>query len=334
MSTVTIRNRQYQVVWSASGSLGVSFVHGVFWYEHLPVLKEAALRLREADVMPTAKSLALHPISGNEPLQGNSESPQRLIPRSMVVDLRTATTLNAFAHSGFGLRHHLCIKTWDDVERSWVLTIVSDAETFSEREGEFRQICELLRVHESNFCVKPVVELVFGCPNVKLSLVQMFFDCKLLIENCREDLGSDWTIGANISPIAPVRTFVEAQEAGADYLRICNTIPHWYIPPDKDSPGLPDNIPWRKKSPLQARGFAPGGYSGPMCAPIVLHKLSLVRELVDIPIGFGNGFYSEDLIREGFGRGGDFVSLGMVKLVRPLRVDRLITCAKECALSR
>lgn len=107
-----------------------------------------------------------------------------------------------------------------------------------------------------------------------------------------------------------------------------NDIPHWFVP-DPGCEGLPDDLPWRSHSPLTHRGFMPGGYSGPGCAPIVLERLIEVCRAVEIPVGFGNGFYSEDLIRRGFDCGGKFVSLGMAKLVRPWRVPRLIDFAKS-----
>jgi hypothetical protein len=68
-----------------------------------------------------------------------------------------------------------------------------------------------------------------------------------------------------------------------------------------------------------------------MCVPIILERLSQIRDLVEVPIGFGNGFYSEKLIAEGFKRGGDFLSLGMAKLLRFWRVGQLIDFAKTCA---
>ena len=243
----------------------------------------------------------------------------------MVVDFRTATTLNAFGHSGFGVSHHLLQKTWDKIDRPWVLSVISDKLKWPEREKELLRICEAIAKHKFNW--DPIFEVVFGCPSVDLELHEMFGDCPKVIKLFKENLPG-YTVGANISPIAMARTFFEAEDAGADYLRLCNTIPHWFVP-DVGCAGLPNNIPWKDHSPLVDRGYKAGGYSGPMCAEIILERLAELEigTLVNIPVAFGNGFYTRELIRRGFELGGRVLSLGMAKLVRPWVVEELVDFA-------
>lgn len=321
MSKLRIAGQEFARAWSPSGSQGLSCKCGVFAYELIEPWRSAARRLEAPDVVSTAKSLALGAIIGNEPLKSNGETPRRLIPRSMALDFWSMTTLNCWGHSAFGLRHHLWQGTFEQIPKPWVLSLVSDQSEWEQKKREFEIICALLKSHEFAFDVRPVLEIVGGCPNAEISLENIMADNARLIALVR-GLMPGWIIGNNITPIAPPAMFQSAQDAGADYIRLCNTFPHG------DS-RLPKNIRWANASPLQKRVGKPGSYSGPPCAPIILEVLDCIRPLIHLPIGVGNGFYTVKLIEEAYRRGADFISLGMIKLYRPWRLNALIEAANS-----
>jgi len=320
MSKVIIAGQEHARTWSASGSQGVSLRQGIYPYERVEPWKSAALLLEGDDVVSTTKSLGYYPIRGNTKLQGNGETPHRLLPLSMVVDPWSMTTLNAWGHSSFGLVFHDRVGTFGSINRPWVLSIITDQLEWKGKEQELHRICDFLDDPLTRFKVRPVIEFVGGCANADIPLENILRDNAAAVRLIRNRMPPPWVVVNNITPIAPPEVFQAAQDAGADCIRLCNTIPHGH-------PLLPEDIKWAKRSPLMQRIGKPGAYSGPACAPIILDVLDSIRPLISVPIGVGNGFYTVELIAEAYRRGADFISLGMIKLYRPWRLQSLIEAA-------
>jgi len=322
MSSLNIRGTELPRAWGQSGAQAVSLRAGVYPYELFWPWKQAARRLEQDDVVSVIKSLAYDPITGNTLLKPNGETPLRLKPTSMALDFWTMTTLNCWGHSGIGLLNTLRKHVWDGVRATkyWVLSLVSDKPKLMDKKDEFEQMCDRLEEFDYSFQSWPIIEIVAACPNVEISMGNILKDNPHVIRVVRERF-PEAIIGANISPVAPTDAFKAAQDAGADYVAICNTYPHGH-------PDLPENIPWRSKSPLVRYGFKPGGYSGPFCAPLIIKKVETVAPELTVPVGFGNGFYTTELIRQGYAAGGAFARVGgMVKLYRPWRIPGLVHTA-------
>lgn len=321
MSKLIIRGQEVPRTWLASGSEGVRLQRGSFPYDlFLPWVIWNGILFGE-EVVPTTKSLSIDPIEGNEPLRKNGETPKRLLPNSMLLDFFSMHTKNAWAHSNLGLEFHDRQGDFGPIHRPWVLSIVTDQPTWQGKHDELARICDLVQFPHVAFAYKPIIELVVGCPNADIPLENIFSDAVKSIDLLRRRL-PDWPLCANVSPVAEHDLFRAMQEGGADCLRICNTIP------DSDE-YLPQGRPWRhnRRFAKRCRGKY-GSYSGPMCVEVVLDTLSAIRDLISIPIGVGNGFYTTKLIKLAYDEyDADFISIGMIKLYRPWRLPGLVRVA-------
>jgi dihydroorotate dehydrogenase len=133
-------------------------------------------------------------------------------------------------------------------------------------------------------------------------------------------------IVVNFNPVVPGQIMLTAADHPAcDALWIANTIP-WGDP----------SVDWQAvykstESPLKRRGLpVPGGLSGPACLPVTIDKIKEARGLDIVkPIVAGNGIQSPADVQAVRQAGADAVAIGIVGLVRPWRMRRIIRAANR-----
>jgi dihydroorotate dehydrogenase len=274
-----------------------------------------------------AKTMTLHPRLGNMPLRNDGLTPQELLcPRCIVVKPLSGHVLNAVGLANPGavflldppkpFRH----TRWQERSEPFFLNFMAVAGTPEKRLTETQEFVDLLWRYLP-FPVPFALQLNFGCPNVKHRRAGVEEIWNQL--DVTSVLTKEYKIPLvpNFSVATPHKILLEtAKHPACTALWVANTVP-WGHP----------NIDWKwlfdtNISPLIQ--FDGGGLSGPHCFSLALMKLISLRDAgVQIPIVVGNGIQTEEQVSAAFNAGADAITLGIISLVRPWRMRRIIKAA-------
>lgn len=312
-----LRGIEYGRVFCAPGSLG--FFGEGYRYSHL-------LRRLLGDswrgVTFAAKTTTLQQWVGNMPLRADGITLREWFPRSVCVYPFSGHVVNGVGLSGPGVRFLLAQHRWQQRTEPFVLSWAAVGATRAYREHEIASLTSLTRRYRSTFQAPFAVQLNCGCPNTgradELSVAEIA--CWLQIAS-----GLNVPLIVNLSVVTPVETLLRlAALPQCEALWIANTIP-W---------GHPD-IDWQRLfgstiSPLIRRGLAePGGLSGPACLPFALERVRACKKArLTLPIIAGNGIQSVADAERVLATGADGIALGIVGLLRPWRLPRIVSCAR------
>ena len=258
---------------------------------------------------------------GNMPMRADGMTPVEFKPACIKVKAWQGITLNAVGLSGPGAEVLLNQGRWQQRREPFFISFMGMGDKL-QRLDELRQFVELFSEHQHEFRSRFGLKLNFSCPNVGLNPRE-------LVEEVGEALDLAASLGIPLVPklnaTVPVGLVVEAARHQAfDALCISNTIP-WGQ--------LSERISWRELwgtdvSPLAHLGG--GGLSGPPLLPIVTDWIRRARTAgFGRPIIGGGGIISREGVDRMVEAGADAISLGAVSIVRPWRVQGLISYAND-----
>ena len=314
---VWLRGIPFGSVFCAPGALG--FFGEGYRYTHL-------LRRLFGDgwqgVTFAAKTTTLQQRAGNLPLRADGITLQELFPRSIYVDPISGHVVNGVGLSGPGVRFLLAQNRWQQRTEPFVLSWAAVGVTSVEREYEITSLTELTRRYRPTFRAPFAVQLNCGCPNTgrpdELSAAEIGDWLQIAS-------GLNMPLIVNVSVVTPIETLLQlAALPQCEALWIANTIPWGHA-----------SIDWQRLfgstvSPLIRRGLNdPGGLSGPACLPHALERVYQCRRAgVDKPIIAGNGIQSVEDAERVLAAGADGIALGIVGMVRPLQLSRIVALAR------
>lgn len=262
-------------------------------------------------------------MTGNMPLKKNLQ-PRELFPSCIKVSFRHASTLNAVGLSGPPFLELLEKGEWQKKTEPFGLSIMSvgDREEIRLRETELlvKILLDCKRVFQADF----FVEKNYTCPNTKHKTEALINETQKDSEKLAPLQAAGIMTGAKLNIFAETSLVKKIQKTGIfSFITNSNSIP-WN--------DLPDSI--KKKcfgslvSPLAKYGG--GGFSGPDILPAVLKWIEKQREAgINMPIIASNGIQTARDVLAVRDAGGSGVQLGIVKIVRPHRRQRIIDCANS-----
>lgn len=270
----------------------------------------------------SAKTTTLQQRLGNLPLRADGTTLREWFPRSVYVDPISGHVVNGVGLSGPGVRFLLAQDRWQQRTEPFVLSWAAVGATRAEREHEIAALTELTRQYRSTFRAPFAVQLNAGCPNTgrpdELTVAEIGDWLQIAS-------GLNVPLIVNTNVVIPVETLLKI--AALPYcaaLWIANTIP-WGHPA----------IDWQRRfgsiiSPLTRRGLPePGGLSGPACLPHALERVRACKEAgLTLPIIAGNGIQSVADAKRVFAAGADAIAVGIVGMVRPWRLPRIVAWAR------
>lgn len=269
-----------------------------------------------------AKTTTLQQQEGNLSLRADGITLREWFPRSVYVDPFSGHVVNGVGLSGPGARFLLAQHRWQRRTEPFVLSWAAVGITRDEREGEITGLTNQTRQYRSTFQAPFAVQLNAGCPNTgrpdELTVAEIGDWLQIAS-------GLNVPLIVNTSVAMPVETLLQiAALPYCEALWIANTIP-W---------GHPD-IDWQRLfgsiiSPLTRRELpVPGGLSGPACLPLALERVCACKKAgMTLPIIAGNGIQSVADAERVFAAGADGIALGIVGLLRPWRLSRIVSYAR------
>jgi dihydroorotate dehydrogenase len=274
-----------------------------------------------------SKTITLLPREGNMPLQRDWMTPQERLPRCIHVDPIGGHVLNCVSLSNSGAKVHFDRPRIRYGKDPFVISYAAVAETREERMEEFRVFLELFVSEKEYFLSRAILEVVLGCPNTGHDQRELLAEVSEMMDMALA-FGEKLIININLV-VMPEKAVEISNHPGCAAVSQSNSIPFGCFP---------DQIPWHilygKISPLEIRGFKPGGYSGPCALPVLRHWVEQARNL---QMGrrwliVGGGIQSvedADLICRVGGGALLGIKLGVVCIVRPWRVQRIIKAVNK-----
>lgn len=282
------------------------------------------------------KTATLHPRPGNMPLDEDGETPKEWLPRCIKVYPFSGHVLNAVGLSGPGLDEVLRMLRKDPPDGPFMLSIMCVGDDHLD---ELRRMLVKITVFRKLFHVPFMIQVNMGCPNTGEDPASFYAELDAFLDEFQRH---DMKAFFNFSPLVPVEMLLKADRhpACAGFW-IGNTIP-WGSPginwkrfsslkrrlgrKSPDSP-LPRRLGWSSSSKT-ARPM--GGLSGPACRKFTLTTINEARRAdVQKPIIGGNGFQTKNSLDYLWLASADGVALGIVAMLRPWRLRKLINHANE-----
>lgn len=315
-----LRDISFNPVLSASGAMGFKgdnseyLHHGLMWplapdFEGMTfVAKTVTLFKREkADGANMELDVGLRPVE--------------LFPKCIAINWWTCETVNAVGLANCGILQMLGREVWQAKTEPFVISFMSVAPTAEERIIELHRFIMILKDYLPYFNAPFALQINFSCPNAGINPMD-------LISEVASSLDVAGILGVPIMPKFSISqmTVESALEISkhehCDAICMSNTIP-WF--------GLPQAVQVSSfgsvVSPLIKRGLTmEGGYSGPYMYPLVLDWVRRYKKAGGTKhINAGGGIFSKSDIKKLYLAGADSVFLGSVCMLRPWRVQELIT---------
>ncbi len=310
-----LRGLSFRPVFNAAGAQGF-FGEGYPYHRWWKLL---GLTFRRCGFI--AKTTTLHPRVGNMPLKGDGITPQEWKPQCVMVKPFAGVVLNAVGLSGPGAKALLDDGRWQQRNgASFFLSFMSVQATAGERLTELKEFVRLLRGYLGGFRAPVGLEMNFSCPNAGLdpsSLIQEVGQALDVAATLRIPLQCKFNATVPVKPVCEV-----ARHEACDAITVSNTIP-WRK--------LPERIDWddlfgTDRSPLTHLGG--GGLSGWPLLPIVCGWIRTARDCgFRKPIWACGGIGSRRAVQLAHDAGANGVQLGVVALLRPWRMRRIIRAA-------
>ena len=304
-------------VLNASGARG-------FFGETYPLPHPGFLADWKGSIFVT-KTVTWSPRLGNMPLREDGVTPEERFPRSIIVKPWGGHVLNCVNLSNAGAEALYAMGHWHKLDQL-VLSFMAVGERKQQRIGEWIQFLRFISTVRSTLPAKFAIEINIACPNTGHNMADLLAEVKTMLKIGCAQLAVPFIVCINLL-VEPETAFEISQLPGCAAVSQSNSIP-WGE--------YPDDIPWKKifgtdESPLVARGFKAGGYSGPYALPILLRwlgKLRYVRGACATRwLIAGGGIQSVDdaltvcRVADPMLRA---IKLGVVGLLRPGRVQPII----------
>ncbi|MBI2550908.1 hypothetical protein HYV73_01010 [Candidatus Uhrbacteria bacterium] len=324
-----LRGIDFGPVWGASGVQG--FFSGDEYFSHRWLRR---LRLLDMKGMTfVAKTMTLYEQKGNMPRGKDLVSPREILPRCIAPSLWRAEALNAVGLSGPGAPFLLERGVWQKRKEPFFLSFMSIRQERDERLAELNSFVDVLASHLPAFQAPAGLQINFSCPNAPAH----HGDQMELVTEVRQSLQIAGRLGIPLVPklnvlVEPAAGLEMAQHPECDALCVSNTIPFGALA-DKI-----DWAPWLKagKSPLERRGFGPGGLSGTQVYPLAFQWGCTFRSLpggdeVRLNLGGGINGVREAVNLFALAPQADSIMVGSVAFLRSWRVRGIIRAAHAAA---
>lgn len=304
-------------VWDASGLRGF-FGEGYWFHRLVPGLSFTGSTF-------VAKTTTTYRNPGNMPLR-EDYTPLRRFPDCVYVDWLQGITLNSVRLSGPGAEALLRTDRWTQIREPFFLSWMPIGKTLEEQVEEANEFVRLLRHHPHFHLTNDLgLQLNVSCPNVGADLDAVLEKAETLLSILAElRLPIIVKLNLLVSPVVAARI---AQHPACAGICITNTAPFGTVL---------DAEVWKRLfpngSPLEKRNeeYGKGGLSGPLLLPYVVRWIEafrLVGESTHVNAG-GGIWHARDVdrLKEA---GADSIFLGTVAMLRPWRVQSIITRAHE-----
>lgn len=310
-----LRGIEFGHVFVASGTLNFS---GEGWRHHQYM--QCIPGFSFYDVTLITKTTTLHPRAGNMPLNENWQ-PREFRPKCIYVDFRKEVVLNAVGLSGPGAKAILNSGKWQQLERPFVISFMSVADSPDEQLKELQQFCLLLL--ERDFKAPFALEINISCPNTKHNTLDLVKGAAGLLSLANMMLRGV-PIVLKISVLVEPSTIKDIlSKASCDAIDVSNTIPFGQLPDQIDWHGLFPSKTGELISPLAK--FGGGGLSGKPLFPLVYDWLLEAKRIgIDLPIIAGGGVLCKEGAKLLFNARVSGISIGSAAILRPYRVQGII----------
>lgn len=273
-----------------------------------------------------SKTIVYPPRDGNMPFRNDKLTPrERFIPRSVVVKPISGHVLNAVGLSGPGAEWAFETGRWQQRSDNFMISFMSVAGSADERLCETKQFAQLMQKYLPDFGGNVAIQANRGCPNSG-HIPEEFYEETDEMLNLLGEL--DIPVVVNFNPTVPGSVMKRtADHEVCDGLWIGNTIP-WGDP----------RVNWealfgKGDSPLLDRKLnvpGGGGLSGPACLPHTVERVIEARNLgITKPIVTGNGIQKPSDVKTLKNAGADGVAIGIVAMLRPWRIKKIIRTAQK-----
>ncbi len=264
------------------------------------------------------KTATLKPRKGNMSLTKNY-TPKNPFPRCVKVKLRRGVMLNSVGLSNPGLS--ALLNKWQRRTEPFFISIMSLAETPTQRLSEMRIMVELLRIYKEISSTPFGLQINLSCPNTG-------HDPGELIGESAKVLEIAGSLGVPVMPkysiaSAPIEAVLQLNKnPNCDAICVSNTLPFGW-----------KEIDWQKvwgskTSPLAKLGG--GGLSGAVLRPLVCEWITRLREAgFTKPINGGGGILCPEDVKHYHNAGASSIFLGSVAALRPWRVKSIIKQANN-----
>jgi len=277
---------------------------------------------------------------GNMPLDEKFE-PKEFLPRCIFISWWQwlwGVCLNAVGLSGPGAEALLSTDQtgrWQDRTESFILSYMSTAEDQHNRQFEFRLFVR--RLMKEEFGAPILLQDNESCPNVhfvaRTAIVEQVID---ILDIAKEE-GFPYPIVIKIcaGDTSPEEALEISKHPMCAGFCVTNTYAfgHKDISTWKWRLYFPSSI-FTGKSPLEKRGFSPGGYSGRDLLPLVEKWVLRAREIgMTAYINAGGGILKPSHVDRLWRAGANSVSIGSVAFLRPWRLNKIIQRANDLGWS-
>lgn len=263
------------------------------------------------------KTVTLEPRAGNMPLQGTQPADRR--PACVKPYVWRGNVLNAVGLTNLGLPCSLADGRWQRWPDPFLISYMCVGQTPGQRTDEARVAAEHLVRWKHRFRAPFGLEVNLSCPNVGHDQQDLLKDALAVID-ALEFVEVPIVVKLNALVRVDTARCLMAMDA-VDAVTVSNTIPFGT-----------EGIDWRRHfgacvSPLEERGFGPGGASGSCLFPIVrdwferavMAKWPPGKHLIACG-GIMGGRQAVALLK----LGASAVQLGTVCMLRPWRVRGII----------
>ncbi len=313
-----LRDIEFGPVWDASGVRG--FFGEGYWYHGL--FRRFGLDFTGSTFV--AKTTTLMPRTGNMKLKRNGFTPRHFFPNCVIVKSVKGVVLNAVGLSGPGAEFLLAKGYWQERQKPFMISFMAVEKTAEKRRWELEQFLVLLKSKLPDFHAPIAIQLNDSCPNVDHRYSDFELEVCQAIGLVNKHLPNVPVI-PKCNLLVPIPVLLRIGEhLGCDAICLSNAIPWGELPEDIDWKELFGSL----ESPLEQRGYSPGGLSGWPLLKLLCDYLDLLRRRnFSKPICAGGGILKpEDLAKIKLA-GGDkvqAVSIGSVAMLRPWRVQPII----------
>ena len=278
-----------------------------------------------------SKTTTLEPRRGNMPVDENGD-PLELYPHCIVAKPLKGVALNAVGLSGPGAEALLKTGRWQKRQEPFFISFMAVGKTKRERKAEVFEFLRMLNRYRKGFQAPVGLQINYSCPNAgSYCNKDEMYDSDFLNEVFVSMADAHGVFGFSAMAKFNILTSVEfvkelCSYSFCDAVCVSNTIP-WGA--------LPDAIDWKgifgtDESPLAK--FGGGGLSGKPLLPFVADWVRRAREAgITKPINAGGGILSPKDVKLLFDAGADSVFIGSAAILRPWRVENIITFAQEYA---
>ncbi|MFZ2803715.1 MAG: hypothetical protein WA001_00675, partial [Patescibacteria group bacterium] len=218
-----------------------------------------------------AKTTTLMPREGFMPMAEDGVTPREFVPRCIIVKPWGGHVLNAVGLSGPGAPALVAVGKWQARIEPFVISFMAVGKERNDRMQEWLGFLSVIAGACKDFHSRFAIEINVSCPNVGLDQAELADEIEQMLD-IGERLGVPLIVNVNLL-FPPKLAASISRHKNCAAVSQSNSVP-WGA--------FPERIPWKRlfgsmTSPLEKRGFAAGGYSGPYALPILLNWIRDAR---------------------------------------------------------